>query len=119
MSHSLLQFVFPPNAVGASLQQQQIVALTESSNHLRDLRNKLRLVQRQATALPAANPVPPMLLDDRLGGTFTRTRKSFLVPMAPDRIRSEVYPIATPPHHDFKVGQNSRYLGRDPVVMSR
>lgn len=116
MSQNLLPFVFPPGARDNALQQQHLVALTDSSNHLRDLQNKLRLVQRQAIAVPKVNPLPPRVGDDRLSGTFTKTRKSYLVPVAPDRIRSEWYPLSNPPYNPFAIGQNSRHIGRDPQI---
>lgn len=115
-SQSLLPFVFPPPGASRELQQRQLVALTDSSNHLRDLQNKLRLVQRQAITIPQFNPMPPRLVDDRMTGTFTKTRKSYVVPVAPDRMRSEWYPLSNPPFNPFATGQNTRYIGRDPQV---
>lgn len=92
-----------------------LVTLVDSSNHLRNMQRKLSLVQRQSTSVPQLNPLPPVI-DDRMGFTFTKVRKSMAPPHAFNKFRSEVYPVAKPPVHQFVVGSNSRLQGRDPVV---
>lgn len=93
-----------------------VAAITEGSILLRNLQ-MLHKVQRSAPPLPVVNPIPPQM-DDRLSGAFTKHRKSMLSPFAPNRIASEWYPVSNPPMHEFVRGQNSRYLGRDPVVLN-
>lgn len=119
MSKSFLPFLFPTGG-NAQAMHGQVVALTDSSNHLRDLQRKLRLVQRQAVQLPVYNPVPPRLGDDRtVFGTFTKTRKSYVAPVQTNRMYSEVYPIPNPPFHSFVPGRSSRLVGRDQTVATR
>lgn len=93
-------------------------ALADASSALRNLHHRLSLVQSVSAPLPQFNPVSP-IIDDRLGGAFTKARKSVLTPLAPDRIRSELYPVASPPMHQFLPGQNSRHIGRVPVVVQK
>lgn len=97
------------------LAQRELVALTETSEALRDIQRKLTLVQRHATPLPQVNALPPRI-DDRMSGAATKSRKSVLPPQAQNRIASEFYPVATPPYHHFTPGMPSRYAGRDPAV---
>ena len=95
-----------------------LAALADASALLRNMHHRLSLTQTASVPLPQFNPVPPAV-DDRLSGAFTRGRKSVLTPPAPDRIRSELYPVAAPPIHQFLPGQNSRYIGRVPVVLQK
>lgn len=99
----------------AGRARRDVAVLVDASDRLRDLR-LLSKIQGAQASLPPFNPLPPTL-DDRLGGVFTKSRKSMLTPHAPDRIRSEWYPVSRPPIHEFNVGQNSRHVGRDPVVL--
>ncbi len=94
----------------------ELMTLVDSSAHLRNAHQRLSLVQAPAAPLPLNNPVPGMV-DDRLGFTLTKARKSKLPPWTLDRRGSELYPIARPPMHQFYVGTNTRLLGRAPVVM--
>lgn len=93
----------------------ELVALTEASNRLRDVHRHLSLVQRPAVPLPQFNPMPSRI-DDRLSGAFTKARKSVVNPLAPNRIVSELYPLPNPPFHPFVPGLNTRHIGRVPAV---
>ena len=94
---------------------RDLTLLVDASDRLRGLQT-LAKIQSAAAPLPKFNPLPPTL-DDRLGGVVTAARKSMLSPHAPDRIRSEWYPVARPPTHQFVPGENSRLAGRDPVLL--
>ena len=95
---------------------QELQALVESSNHLRQLHRKLTKVHRAGpTAMPVYSPVT-MHVDDRLLALPSRTRKSALPSDAPDRIESEKYPMA-PVRVDFVPGTNSRLIGRTQTIL--
>ena len=93
---------------------ERLAALADASSQLRGLQ-RLSLVQRPAAPLPVVNPLPPHL-DDRFGAAATKIRKSAGGSAAPDRIRSELYPVAKPPVHHFVAGTSSRHIGRVPQV---
>lgn len=85
--------------------------LVESSEHLRNARRYLTLVQTTANRLPVINPLP--CKDTHLlFGSFTKAKRSHIPPVSIDRFSSEVYPLAAPPRHDFLPGVNTRYIGR-------
>ncbi len=96
---------------------RELDALVASSNHLLNLQMKLTKVHNQVPAgLPRFNAVQ-LKVDDRFGGgVLTRAKKSTLPRDAVDRMSSEVYHVA-PPVHDFVVGTNTRWLGRDQTVI--
>lgn len=91
----------------------ELVALVDASSHLKNLRRHLSLVQRPSAPLPPVSAVQPHL-DDRFGAAATKVRKSAMLGVAPDRIRSEGAPPL--PFHQFVIGTNSRAMGRDPRV---
>ena len=107
----------PPQA-GAQprTRASEMAALVASSNYLLHLQNKLSLVEAATPSVPALSPLP-MRVDDRFnGGVLTHSRKSMLPAEAPNRIASEVYPLA-PPRWDMWLGTNTRLIGRDPAVL--
>lgn len=93
-----------------------LVTLADASSHLRNMRQRLALIQSSAVPLPQFNPLPPRI-DDRFTATSTKSRKSMTAPNSFNKFASEVYPIATPPIVDFISGDSSRLHGRDPRVV--
>ena len=90
----------------------ELLSLVESSSQLRNT-HQLTLVQRPVDPLPVVNPLPPHV-DDRFMFAATKVRKSAMIGVAPDRIRSES--VAKLPHHQFVLGSNSRDVGRAPYL---
>jgi hypothetical protein len=95
----------------------RLAALVANSDVLRNLHALSRVPGPQAPPLPLRSPVAGRVDERFAGGVLTRARKSTVSPVAPDRMRSEWYPLA-PPRVDFITGANSRLLGRDPAVYS-
>lgn len=85
--------------------------LVDSSEHLRDARRRLTLVQSGVNRLPVISPLPCKDTHLRFG-SFTKAKRSHIPPVSIDRFSSEVYPLAAPPRHDFFPGVNSRHIGR-------
>lgn len=95
------------------MSSPELLALVDASSHLKNLQRHLSLVQRPSTPLPVVSAVPPHL-DDRFSAAATKVRKSAMLGVVPDRIRSEG--VAALPFHQFVMGRNSRDVGRDPRV---
>lgn len=95
-----------------------LVTLADATAALRNLQHlSLAPPAVAAPALPARSPLPARVEDDRLVFGGTRRRRSAHGDLWPDRIASEVYPLAAPPRIDFLPGSNSRMAGRDPIVV--
>ena len=92
-------------------------ALVEASNELQWLNlPKASKVPRVIDPRRVAYPFLPGRLDYSLDGAVTRTKRAAKDPPAIDRMSSEVYP-ERPPRVDFFLGRNTRFDGRDPVVL--
>ena len=103
----------PPTSGGSGASPG---CVTEGSIFLRH-QQLLRKVQQPVKLMPVVNPLPPHVDDRFSGAALTKVKKSMLSPWAVTRFTSEWYPVSKPPVYDFIAGQNSRLIGRDPVVL--
>lgn len=93
-----------------------VVALTEATNELQGLNFPRASKVRHVDPSRVAYPFLPGRLDYKLDAAVTRTRRAAKDPLTIDRMSSELYP-EVPPRIDFVVGLNTRFNGRDPVVL--
>ena len=100
--------------------EQTMAALADVSSELRGLGRPLSLAQAPVSVLPAASAVQRLDVDAASTARWTRVGKSARDPLAADRIVSELYP-APPPLERLEVPRpaQARWVGRDPVVISR
>jgi hypothetical protein len=95
--------------------------MADAQTELMGLRNIATKVPRgRLEASTYRTPLVPGRLDYTLQSFVTRTKRAAKDPVTSigfERTRSELYPQAPPQHVSVLLGQNSRFVGRDPVVL--
>lgn len=85
---------------------------------LRDIATKVPRARLEPSTY--RKPLVPGRIDHSLQSFMTRTKRAAKDPVTSigfERTRSELYPQAPPRHVGVLLGQNSRFVGRDPVVL--
>ena len=95
--------------------------MADAQTELLGLRNvATKVPQGRLEASTYRKPLVPGRLDYTLQSYVTRTKRASKDPVTSigfERTRSELYPQAPPRHVAVLLGQNSRFAGRDPVVL--
>ena len=95
--------------------------MIDAQTELLGLRNiATKVPQGRLKASTYRTPLVPGRVDYSLQSFVTRSRRAAKDPVTSigfERTRSELYPQAPPQHVAVLLGQNSRFVGRDPVVL--
>lgn len=112
----------------AAVYRDQLENFRVTAGVMVDAQTELLGLRNVATKVPRARlnastyrkPLVPGRIDPFLDSYVTRSKRAAKDPVTTigfERTRSELYPQAAPQHVAVLLGQNSRFVGRDPVVI--